>query len=163
MSFDLYALPTPDLGLRCLQCGYPLGGLSAHRCSECGLAINYESYIPKGDFPLLIVDGKEAVLTPETEDILTRLKIPFIRIEDTTSNIYGLHTVPQGKSRIGVARSHYFDAIDALRRFSENVDNLPPMIDASDWTCAACNEENPGAFEICWKCEQPRPVVTPND
>jgi len=24
--------------------------------------------------------------------------------------------------------------------------------DTSDWQCGACNESNPGNFEVCWKC-----------
>lgn len=27
---------------------------------------------------------------------------------------------------------------------------------ATDWTCAACGEKNPGNFEICWRCVTPR-------
>lgn len=25
-------------------------------------------------------------------------------------------------------------------------------VEAPDWRCAGCGEENPGNFELCWKC-----------
>lgn len=37
MEIDLYQLPIPDWGVLCPQCSYPLVGLPAHRCPECGL------------------------------------------------------------------------------------------------------------------------------
>lgn len=29
----------------------------------------------------------------------------------------------------------------------------------ADWKCAACGEENPGTFEVCWSCGGGRPVA----
>lgn len=29
---------------------------------------------------------------------------------------------------------------------------------AEEWTCEACNETNPGNFDICWSCESPRNI-----
>jgi len=25
----------------------------------------------------------------------------------------------------------------------------------TNWVCTECSEENPGAFDICWKCQRP--------
>lgn len=36
MDIDLTRLPIPDWGLECPRCRYPLVGLPAHRCPECG-------------------------------------------------------------------------------------------------------------------------------
>ena len=36
MDIDLNTLPIPDWGLICPKCRYPLVGLPAHRCPECG-------------------------------------------------------------------------------------------------------------------------------
>ncbi len=36
MDVDLLQLPIPDWDLQCPHCGYPLRGLPAHRCPECG-------------------------------------------------------------------------------------------------------------------------------
>ena len=29
--------------------------------------------------------------------------------------------------------------------------------ETAEWTCTACGEKNPGNFELCWKCNAPRP------
>jgi hypothetical protein len=29
------------------------------------------------------------------------------------------------------------------------------------WTCASCGEENPGNFEVCWKCQEARAGIDP--
>lgn len=38
-------LPVPDWGLTCPQCSYPLKGLPAHRCPECGSEFDVESMV----------------------------------------------------------------------------------------------------------------------
>lgn len=40
MEVDIWQLPIPDWGLTCSECGYPLDGLPAHRCPECGVAVD---------------------------------------------------------------------------------------------------------------------------
>jgi hypothetical protein len=32
-----------------------------------------------------------------------------------------------------------------------------PDVGKAAWTCASCGEENPGNFEVCWKCQSARP------
>lgn len=27
-----------------------------------------------------------------------------------------------------------------------------PVASASSWICRSCDEENPGGFEVCWRC-----------
>lgn len=158
MSFDLYALPTPDLGLRCMTCGYPLAKLPSHRCPECGNAFDFEDFVPPGDFPMVIFDGKEALLTPDAIDALRRAKIPYIELIGPVESMYGFHSLTHTKSRFGVPRSSYFDAVYVLRQIHQG--EFPPMDDAvlPDWVCIDCNEENPGNFELCWQCEASRPV-----
>jgi hypothetical protein len=31
-------------------------------------------------------------------------------------------------------------------------------VSPSDWRCASCGEENPGEFDICWKCQKSSPT-----
>jgi hypothetical protein len=33
-------------------------------------------------------------------------------------------------------------------------DNISPL----GWRCPSCGEENPGEFDICWKCQKGRPM-----
>lgn len=37
-------------------------------------------------------------------------------------------------------------AAAAIRRLRSTAEGQGP------WTCATCNEENPGTFDLCWKC-----------
>lgn len=34
---------------------------------------------------------------------------------------------------------------------------LDPGNNKASWKCNYCGEENGGSFEICWKCQNPRP------
>jgi hypothetical protein len=44
-------------------------------------------------------------------------------------------------------------AADSERVNLEPVGNTGP-----GWTCGKCHEENPGNFDICWKCQAERPA-----
>lgn len=144
-----------------MKCGYPLARLTERRCPECGTPFEYESFVPKGDFPVLIVDGKKALLTPDVMDALRRAKIPFMELGGQTMELYGFHSVSQSKSHVGVPRSQYFDAVTTLRQLCDDLFEAPPQDLTVDWTCSECGEVNPGPFEICWKCETPRPDDAP--
>ncbi len=156
MSFDLYKLPMPDLGLRCISCGYPLAALPSHRCPECGTDVDFEAYIPPGDFPLLIYEGREVLLTAEIGDALRTARIPFIHLMGPAEALYGLYSATHQKSRVGVPRGLYFDALYALRQRQLGVTSASGSVVADDWVCAHCREENPGNFELCWHCEAAR-------
>jgi hypothetical protein len=78
MSFDPYALPVPDVGLLCMNCGYPLGGLPDHRCPECGRRFDIDEHIPSGDFPTVIFNGKGIPLTEEIMGLMRAYRIPFM-------------------------------------------------------------------------------------
>jgi hypothetical protein len=161
MSFDPYDLPIPDLGLRCLNCGYLLAGLPSHRCAECGRAIDLDEHIPKGDWPDVIVDGAEAILTRETMDLLTGYQIPFMESQSNLSMTYAMRPSPFGRSRLAVPRHRYFEVIDLLRRQQQGEPMPPPPPDTSylpEWSCNQCGEDNPGSFEICWHCGRPPPA-----
>ena len=153
MTFDPEALPIPDLGLRCLDCGYGLAGLPRHQCPECGRAVTIDEYIPKGDFPVVVFDGKEVRSTPEVLDVLRRYQVPFTEMMGPADSLYGLLGATHRRSRVAVARSRYFEVIDLLRRQALG-EAMPPVAvcDRAAWTCANCREENPGGFEICWNC-----------
>ena len=40
---------------------------------------------------------------------------------------------------------------DEIRRRFERAKELPPQ------RCSQCGEQNPGSFELCWKCSAPLP------
>ncbi len=45
MEIDLNTLPIPDWDVRCPRCKYPLRGLPAHRCPECGAVLDMQSLV----------------------------------------------------------------------------------------------------------------------
>jgi hypothetical protein len=47
-------------------------------------------------------------------------------------------------------------AADA-KLLEEQLELESPDVGKPAWTCAKCREENPGNFDICWKCQAARP------
>jgi hypothetical protein len=39
----------------------------------------------------------------------------------------------------------------------EQLELESPDVGKPAWTCAKCHEENPGNFDMCWKCQAARP------
>ena len=76
--FDPDALPMPDLGLRCLGCGYPLAYLTTHVCPECGRAVVMDEHIPDGAFPLLIADGAYVRASADLHELMRAYHIPVV-------------------------------------------------------------------------------------
>jgi hypothetical protein len=52
-----------------------------------------------------------------------------------------------------VAEDQFFEE----QREMESHDTGEPV-----WRCASCGEENPGNFEVCWKCQAERPGKGPD-
>jgi hypothetical protein len=44
----------------------------------------------------------------------------------------------------------------------EQLELESPDVGKPAWTCAKCREENPGNFDICWKCQGARPSEVSN-
>lgn len=158
MRFDPDALPVPDLGLRCLRCGYNLAGLPERRCPECGRQFNLEEFIPKGDFPIVIYDGREAKATAEVLDLMKRAAIPVMQaMWPAEGDRIGLGLPPKPE-KLGVPRDCYFHAIDLIRQFRQTGERPPmPAPPPPDWTCPSCAESNPGTFDFCWNCSADAP------
>lgn len=163
MVFDPEELPLADFGLACAGCGYPLARLTRMSCPECGRAVDLGEYIPEGAMPTLYSEGQPVRYTEAVAALLKLYAIPHVQMTDQAGLLPGLAV---GGSRlagpVAVARTHYFEAIDLLRRqkLGEPMPDPPPAsgaIKGIDWACPACGEENPGHFEVCWNCGQENP------
>lgn len=159
--FDPDALPVPDLGLSCPRCGYPLAGLTEHRCPECGRPFTLSEFIPKGDFPPLIAGGREVRATPEVVALLRRYQVAFVPLLNSMEGAFGGvrlsgETPPPP---IAVPREQYLETVDLIRRQTLGEPMPPPPAppaSSAEWTCPACGEANPANFEVCWHCGGPR-------
>ncbi len=146
-----------DFGLVCRHCEYPLGGVTRLMCPECGEAIELDDYIPGGAMPPLYAEGKQVRLTDEIAAVFERYAIPYVEESSSWGLLPGM-TIGRLRERgqLTVARTHYFEAIDLLRRMKlgEAMPPEPPSQESKeiDWTCPACTEDNPGNFEVCWSC-----------
>ncbi len=160
MTPDPYALPVPDLGLRCRTCSYLLAGLPQHRCPECGNRFEIDDHIPPGDFPTVIVDGSPVLATTEVIELLRKYQIVFMQRKGPMEAIYSGNLSLAGRVELAVSRECYFDVIDLLRRQRAGLPMPPQPVDRSDaaeWHCKVCGEHCPGNFELCWSCGAPAP------
>ena len=48
-------------------------------------------------------------------------------------------------------------AAEAKRIIEEEQEQARSLADAPEWTCASCSETNEPVFDLCWKCQTPRP------
>lgn len=42
-------------------------------------------------------------------------------------------------------------------RAQQIIEQLEQPLKEQCWQCARCGEENESTFDVCWKCEKPRP------
>lgn len=114
-----------------------------------------EEFIPPGLYPVVIFNGREVLSTPQITDLLQRMKVPYMEVMRPGDIVYGIGS-PIGKgARIAVPRACFFKVIDLLRRLAFGEPMPKPESQQSEgraWACAACGEQNPGNFEICWNC-----------
>jgi len=57
------------------------------------------------------------------------------------------------------ARELADDRATEAKLLEEQLELESPDVGNPAWTCAKCREENPGNFDICWKCQAVRPDV----
>ncbi|MFW5681793.1 MAG: DUF7577 domain-containing protein [Phycisphaeraceae bacterium] len=159
MTYDPRSLPLPDLGLRCLDCGYALAHITAWQCPECGREVELEEHIPDGAFPPLIADGEEVRSSGELRQLMEAYRIPIVELRSPMHFVLG--PLPPMLTRhdigppVAVPRELYFEAVDLIRRWRLDEELPPPpepLTLTGPWRCEACGEENPETFEICWNC-----------
>lgn len=166
MSFDPSSIPMPDLGALCRMCGYPLVGLGAHRCPECGWKFALDDLIPPGEWPIVRLYGQPVPVTPRVRQILN---IEGILFEDNIVDaLWGVKVGRARPSWLRVDRAVYFDAVHALlealagRRPGDENPALPDTPRRRrPRRCEACGERNPGNFELCWRCQTVKENVEP--
>ena len=147
--------PLPDFGLQCAQCQAPLAGAERMECPQCRAPF---------DLPALPLREKWFVLDrqlcgdlpiPGVQALLAAEDVPHVPVNEMTlSEIYGGQSVMV--NRLRVPSEFLFEVLWLLRKARREMEAVRAAGPGERWRCGHCGARNPGHFEICWKCEQPR-------
>jgi hypothetical protein len=74
-------------------------------------------------------------------------------VTDETGIEYPLAPRPMAPETDGERDEHEFAEAMSQAPASETLQG-----GASAWKCASCGEDNPGEFDVCWKCQRDRPA-----
>jgi hypothetical protein len=153
--FTGHELPFPDFGLRCRACGQPLAGAAALACPSCGAAFDPERWRPPRTWFILDAALCGRLPVPGVQALLASEGVPhFPMFEMTIGEVYGGRSIMV--DRLRVASEFYFEVRWLLEDARREMEAVRAAGDRGAWRCAACGEENPVHFEICWNCEAPR-------
>lgn len=144
--------PLPNFGLCCLRCDWPLAGASRNTCPHCGQFFDPSEAIPPGDW----VNISDFIIPRSIQSmaagVLYQDGVPYLVDNAGLTWVYG-GAMPFIPGTLRVPREFFFDALHALTAAAEQ----PSASTGPDWTCPACKEPVPAAFDICWSCNTPRP------
>lgn len=209
MDIDIEQLPIPDWGLECPGCHYPLRGLPAHRCPECGrdlvmtelvkpwhrvrppritgaelpipgywnakckrcqaplagasrhaCGLCGEAFDPQDlrpSKPWFILDSFLCgpLPIPGVHALLEQEHVPHFEVQDDAlRKVYG--TPSMTVTQLRVASEFYFEVLWLLDKARREFDAARQMGAQHEWPCTHCQESNPGHFEVCWNCGEPR-------
>lgn len=148
-------LPLPDFGLTCAACGGALAGATAHACPHCAQPFDPADRLPRREW-FIVDEGLCApLMVAVVQVLLAEERVPYVLAkEKTLTEIYGGHRMTF--TRLRVPREFFFEVLWLVQRARNDVAQTRAAGDLPDWTCPRCGEENPGHFELCWSCQQPR-------
>lgn len=84
-------------------------------------------------------------------DLLAHAGIPAFVFNENAASAIGLVPVGTAQPQVWIAQPHQEQHARAI---IADYQTRPATIDT--WTCAHCNEVNPGEFESCWQCSAVR-------
>jgi hypothetical protein len=146
-------LPIPDFGLACAQCGESLAGWQKFDCPECGTPADLQATVPDRPFVRVYRSPKSEHVRMAKLILDTNL-VPNQLGNENLQMALGELPFVYVSSEVLVPRSHYFDALYALRHDWPQ----PTAVSAEEWHCSECDETSPATFDICWNCAAERPA-----
>jgi hypothetical protein len=146
--------PLPDFGLACRACGRALCGAAADECPHCRRSFRIDDYLPPRGWVTVGAELCGEVPLPVVEIALGTERVPHVH--QLGLSPAELLTGPRALGTpLLVPREFYLEVrwwIGELRRELEAARREP----RADWTCAACGEQVPGTFDVCWNCQAQR-------
>ncbi|MCB1275999.1 DUF2007 domain-containing protein [Prosthecobacter sp.] len=86
------------------------------------------------------------------KSILDEAGIPCFIRNETTAQLTNIFIGPLQPTLCLLNDSDYDEASALLREHQS-----PQFTSSEEWLCPACKESNPASFELCWKCQAPKP------
>ena len=83
------------------------------------------------------------------KSILDEAGIPCFIQNETTSQLVNMLAMVFQPTLCITNDAQYEDALALLKPLHDQ--SLPTL--EEEWVCPQCKETNPGAFELCWKCQ----------
>jgi hypothetical protein len=141
----------------CKSCNYPLDGLAARSCPECGLAFDFDDPmsfnfgLPSPIKLYACRDGMEA-------DLLRSLLIDRGIGARVLGEILGaaLGELPPSTETLPAVWVNEAQSQQAMKVLHEFLGTRSEE-GGDPWTCTNCGEDVEGQFAICWNCQTPRP------
>ena len=148
--------PVPDFGLECAKCDEPLVGSMGSVCGHCAAPLDLEKVRPTRKWFTLDRMIRRGVPMDLIEALLVEEQVPYrIEKDQTAGEIFGFTTMDQ--VRIRVLSEFFFDFLHLVRIREEEQQSDVERAAQDRWTCAECDEKNPGHFDLCWSCSEDRP------
>lgn len=148
--------PSSDyFNMRCMDCGYPLGGLKSRACPECGRPFDPED---RRTFRQALDQPKDLHTTRSPAEAhlirheLEAAGLPAL-VRDAITVMWGF-----GGYTVCVEEIDLPEGKEIVREFLERQERQRAGPVGASWTCSACGESNTPAFEICWNCQTPCPL-----
>jgi hypothetical protein len=139
----------------CSVCGYPLCGLPAGRCPECGHHFDPAdpASVRHDTGPIMRIHVANDLSEAEAFcHMLRESRIQARALGEGEGRVIGGtdrgFTIWVGRRHAQRAREIIAGQLEAARRLAQ---------DRSAWNCPGCHEDIEGQFDTCWNCEAQRP------
>ena len=146
-------LPLPDFGLECGKCGGLLAGAPARACTDCGETFDPQASRPPREWFILDAILCGSLPIPAVQLLMANETVPHVPVDEKSiGEIFGGHNVLY--DRLRAPSEFYFEVLWLLQRAKREMEQVRTTGSRHDWKCSHCGEENPGHFDICWKCQR---------